>query len=105
MLAASGLTVHVGGNIGTPLIDRLDSILPGDRIVLELSSFQLELFDAAVAWGELTAVGPAVSAILNVTPNHLDRHPQHGGLRCRQVQPAAPPARRRLRSCSTRTTG
>lgn len=79
MLAASGgplgRQVHVGGNIGIPLIDRLDMIQPGEPIVLELSSFQLELFDPALAWGDLTGIGPDVAAILNVTPNHLDRHP------------------------------
>lgn len=75
MLAASGKTVHVGGNIGTPLIDRLAEIQPGDCLVLELSSFQLELFDPRLASGELAGIGPDVAAILNVTPNHLDRHP------------------------------
>ncbi len=75
MLEASGLRAHVGGNIGTPLIDRLDTIQPGEPIVLELSSFQLELFDPATAWGSLEGIGPDVAAILNVTPNHLDRHP------------------------------
>jgi UDP-N-acetylmuramoylalanine--D-glutamate ligase len=75
MLEASGHTVYVGGNIGSPLIDRLDGIQRGACIVLELSSFQLELFDPALAWGDLEAVGPDVAAILNVTPNHLDRHP------------------------------
>ena len=67
--------VHVGGNIGRPLIDRLDEIRPGEPIVLELSSFQLELFDPAIAWGEFSGIGPDVAAILNITPNHLDRHP------------------------------
>lgn len=75
MLQESGLPVHVGGNIGVPLIDRLHLIQPGDCIVLELSSFQLELFDPAVAWGECSQIGPDVAAILNITPNHLDRHP------------------------------
>ncbi len=65
MLQAAGLTTHVGGNIGTPLIDRLDEIGSGDKVVMELSSFQLELFDRS----------PAVAALLNITPNHLDRHP------------------------------
>jgi UDP-N-acetylmuramoylalanine--D-glutamate ligase len=65
MLAAAGYTVHVGGNIGTPLIDRLGQIQAGDKVVLELSSFQLELYDRS----------PAAAAILNITPNHLDRHP------------------------------
>ncbi len=65
MLAQAGHTVHVGGNIGTPLLDRLDAISPGDKVVMELSSFQLELFDRS----------PAIAALLNITPNHLDRHP------------------------------
>jgi UDP-N-acetylmuramoylalanine--D-glutamate ligase len=75
MLEASGRRVHVGGNIGMPLLDRLGDIAPGDCLVLELSSFQLELFDARWAWGELQGIGPDVAAILNITPNHLDRHP------------------------------
>jgi UDP-N-acetylmuramoylalanine--D-glutamate ligase len=54
----------VGGNIGNPLIDDLDEIRPGDRVVMELSSFQLELM----------TVSPHVAAVLNITPNHLDRH-------------------------------
>ncbi len=75
MLAASGQTVHVGGNVGTPLIDRLADMAPGEPIVLELSSFQLELFDPLLAYGTLDDLGPDVAALLNVTPNHLDRHP------------------------------
>jgi UDP-N-acetylmuramoylalanine--D-glutamate ligase len=75
MLRAAGKTAHVGGNIGIPLIDRLDAIEPGEPLVLELSSFQLELFDPALAFGPLHGVGPDVAAILNLTPNHLDRHP------------------------------
>lgn len=54
----------VGGNIGTPLIDHLDEIDVGDLVVLELSSFQLELM----------TVAPHLAAVLNITPNHLDRH-------------------------------
>ena len=65
ILEADGAQVHVGGNIGTPLIDRLDEIQPGDKVVMELSSFQLELFDRS----------PALALITNITPNHLDRHP------------------------------
>jgi len=65
MLEAAGYRVHVGGNIGTPLIDRLEDILSGDKVVMELSSFQLELMDR----------GPAIAAVVNITPNHLDRHP------------------------------
>ena len=65
MLEAAGYRVHVGGNIGTPLIDRLQEIQGGDKVVMELSSFQLELMDCS----------PAIAAIVNITPNHLDRHP------------------------------
>ena len=75
MLAASGKRVHVGGNIGRPLLDRLDEIQPGEPMVLELSSFQLELFDSTHAFGSLDQLGPDVAAITNITPNHLDRHP------------------------------
>jgi len=65
MLRATPCKTWVGGNIGTPLIDRIVEIAAGDKMVLELSSFQLQLFDAS----------PHVAAILNITPNHLDRHP------------------------------
>ena len=54
----------VGGNIGNPLINEIDRIQPNDIAVVELSSFQLE---------QMTTV-PHVACILNITPNHLDRH-------------------------------
>ena len=54
----------IGGNIGLPLIDQLDQIRAADVVVLELSSFQLELMTCS----------PQVACILNITPNHLDRH-------------------------------
>jgi len=85
MLNASGKRVHVGGNIGSPLIGRLSQIQPGDVVVMELSSFQLDFFGTALdaePRGDLASplfpVGewsPLVAAVLNVTPNHLDRHP------------------------------
>ncbi len=56
--------VWVGGNIGNPLIGELERIGRDDRVVLELSSFQLEVM----------TTGTAIAAVLNVTPNHLDRH-------------------------------
>jgi UDP-N-acetylmuramoylalanine--D-glutamate ligase len=56
--------VFVGGNIGNPLISVVDKMTPDDLAILELSSFQLEIMDRS----------PQVAAILNVTPNHLDRH-------------------------------
>lgn len=54
----------VGGNIGLPLVEYLDQIAPDDLVVIEYSSFQLELM----------TVSPHIAAILNITPNHLDRH-------------------------------
>lgn len=54
----------VGGNIGTPLISAVDQMQADDLAVMELSSFQLELM----------TLSPQVAAILNITPNHLDRH-------------------------------
>jgi UDP-N-acetylmuramoylalanine--D-glutamate ligase len=64
MCRAAGLRTWVGGNIGNPLIADLDRIEPGDWVVMELSSFQLEVM----------TVSPHVAGLLNVTPNHLDRH-------------------------------
>jgi UDP-N-acetylmuramoylalanine--D-glutamate ligase len=64
MCRAAGLRTWVGGNIGNPLIADLDQIRPDDRVVMELSSFQLEVM----------TVSPHVAAVLNITPNHLDRH-------------------------------
>jgi len=63
-LAGSGRRAWVGGNIGRPLLADLPEIRPSDWVVLELSSFQLELMTRSTA----------VAAILNLTPNHLDRH-------------------------------
>lgn len=64
MLEASGRLPWVGGNIGNPLISDLPYIRPDDIVVMELSSFQLELVTDS----------PHIAAILNITPNHLDRH-------------------------------
>lgn len=61
---ARGVRAWVGGNIGRPLIDYADEMQPGDIAVMEVSSFQLE---------QMT-LSPQVGAILNITPNHLDRH-------------------------------
>jgi UDP-N-acetylmuramoylalanine--D-glutamate ligase len=65
VLGAGGRPVMVGGNIGDTVLDRLDEITERHWVVLELSSFQLE----SVARPHLH-----VGAILNVTPDHLDRH-------------------------------
>lgn len=54
----------IGGNIGTPLITELDAMESEDLVVMELSSFQLEIMHSS----------PQVAVVLNITPNHLDRH-------------------------------
>jgi UDP-N-acetylmuramoylalanine--D-glutamate ligase len=56
--------VWVGGNIGNPLIGDQQRMRAGDVAVMELSSFQLEIMTRS----------PHIAAVLNVTPNHLDRH-------------------------------
>ena len=65
ILAASGFPVAVGGNIGTPAISLVDQTTPKSFVVLEVSSFQLET---------IQTFRPFMSAILNITPDHLDRH-------------------------------
>lgn len=64
MLQEEGYKVWLGGNIGTPLFDCLDDIKAEDKVVLELSSFQLMTMD----------VSPDVAVITNLSPNHLDIH-------------------------------
>ncbi len=64
MVRLAGYKTWVGGNIGEVLLDDLGDIEKDDVVVMELSSFQLELMKSS----------PQVAAILNITPNHLDRH-------------------------------
>jgi len=64
MLEQSGVKTWLGGNIGKPLIGELGKITPKDKVVLELSSFQLQN----------CRVSPDVAVITNISPNHLDYH-------------------------------
>ena len=64
MLKAAGYRVFVGGNIGNPLLCRLDEIRPDDMVVLELSSFQLLTMRQS----------PGIAVVTNLAPNHLDVH-------------------------------
>ena len=66
MLEASGFRVTVGGNIGVPLSDQVDDSTPDTLHVVEASSFQLEATDPFHPW---------IAALLNFSPDHLDRHP------------------------------
>ncbi|MBE3587806.1 MAG: UDP-N-acetylmuramoyl-L-alanine--D-glutamate ligase [Thermoanaerobacteraceae bacterium] len=61
----AGVRTLVAGNIGLPLIEGVEAYGPGDLIVVEVSSFQLET---------VRHFRPHVAAILNITPDHLDRH-------------------------------
>lgn len=65
ILAAGGLNVQVGGNIGVPVIALVDESRDDGWSVLEVSSFQLETTEQ---------FHPQIAAILNITPDHLDRH-------------------------------
>ena len=65
VMTASGFPTLVGGNIGTPAISLAERAKAGTVIVLEISSFQLET---------IQTFRPKVAVVLNVTPDHLDRH-------------------------------
>jgi UDP-N-acetylmuramoylalanine--D-glutamate ligase len=65
ILKAGGLPTLVGGNIGVPLISLIDEATPDTWSVLEVSSFQLETTEK---------FHPRIAVILNITPDHLDRH-------------------------------
>jgi UDP-N-acetylmuramoylalanine--D-glutamate ligase len=74
---AAGRPVAVAGNVGRPLTG-LDGVLPGDAwIVCELSSFQLE---------DVEAFRPRIAVLLNLTPDHLDRHPSFDAYRAAKLR-------------------
>jgi len=65
VVAGSGARVQVGGNIGTPAISLAPASTDASYNVLEISSFQLETIES---------FRPMIAVVLNVTPDHLDRH-------------------------------
>lgn len=67
MLRAGGFRTHLGGNVGHSLLNELARMRPTDRVVLELSSFQLH---------DLARIGfrPSIAVVTNLFPDHLDRH-------------------------------
>lgn len=64
LLIAAGYTVHLGGNIGRPLLCDTPTIKENDVVVVELSSFQLHSMHCK----------PNVALVTNISPNHLDKH-------------------------------
>lgn len=64
MLKEQGFNCWLGGNIGMPLLDRIDEIMEDDMVIVELSSFQLHTMTKS----------PSVAVITNISPNHLDVH-------------------------------
>ena len=64
LLRRAGKTVHLGGNIGHPLLAETGSMKPDDVAVLELSSFQLMTMTRS----------PHIAVVTNLAPNHLDVH-------------------------------
>jgi UDP-N-acetylmuramoylalanine--D-glutamate ligase len=84
VLSAGHRPVIVGGNIGDTVLDRIDEITPEHWVVLELSSFQLESVEKPHLH---------VGAILNITPDHLDRHvtfDRYVDLKARAIEFAEP---------------
>lgn len=68
ILKAAGFETFIGGNLGDPLSHAVDTpaALPAGRLVVELSSYQLE---------RIVTMRPRVAVYLNLTPDHLDRYP------------------------------
>lgn len=64
VLSAAGRDAVVGGNIGAPMLDLLPRVTRDTVVVLELSSFQLDIMRRS----------PHIAVVTNISPNHLDRH-------------------------------
>ena len=64
MLTEAGFQTYLGGNIGMPLLSRVEEIEKSGYVVLELSSFQLHTMKTS----------PQIAVVTNITPNHLDYH-------------------------------
>jgi UDP-N-acetylmuramoylalanine--D-glutamate ligase len=80
MLNAAGYVALVGGNIGVPVSAQVDESTADTIHVLEVSSFQLEATDTFHPW---------ISALLNFSPDHLDRHPDEASYAAAKARIAA----------------
>lgn len=86
LLAGAGSRCFVGGNIGRPLSEAVESAEPWDHVVAEVSSYQLE-------WPG--ALAPKAACVLNLTPDHLGRHgtmDNYGATKCRVFDRMGPDA-------------
>ncbi len=77
MLEAAGRRVRVGGNIGDPLSGQVEDSTPDTVHVVEASSFQLEATDTFRPW---------IAALLNFSPDHLDRHPDEAAYAAAKIR-------------------
>ncbi|MHB8063466.1 MAG: UDP-N-acetylmuramoyl-L-alanine--D-glutamate ligase, partial [Ruminiclostridium sp.] len=64
ILTEEGYNCWLGGNIGTPLLSKIDDVKEADKVIVELSSFQLMTIKTS----------PSIALITNISPNHLDVH-------------------------------
>jgi UDP-N-acetylmuramoylalanine--D-glutamate ligase len=64
ILTEEGYNCWLGGNIGTPLLSKIDDVKQADKVIVELSSFQLMTIKNC----------PSIAIITNISPNHLDVH-------------------------------
>lgn len=65
IFAEAGRRAVVAGNIGTPVLDRLEAIAAAEYLILEVSSYQIEI---------TSSLQPVTTLLLNMTPDHLDRY-------------------------------
>lgn len=65
IVKSAGIAAFIGGNIGNPLINEVDKVMPGGFLISEVSSFQLEA---------VRNFRPYIAVVTNITEDHLDRH-------------------------------
>ena len=88
MFDAAGIPAEVAGNIGRPLTSLVGAVDPDAWVVCELSSFQLE---------DIETLRPRIAVLLNLEPDHLDRHGSFEAYARREAADLREPGRRRRR--------
>jgi UDP-N-acetylmuramoylalanine--D-glutamate ligase len=74
ILQRAGIRAHLGGNIGGSLLNSLETIEPGDWVVLELSSAMLHWLGKGIGYSDASGWSPRIGVLTNVSPNHIDWH-------------------------------